>query len=258
MRKAISALLGLTGLVCVFSGCSKPQTHDAPVAETDTTLPEAHVDTASAATISGNVLFRGVRPVMPTIDFSSNPQCEREHKRPVSAETVVVNANGTLANTLVWVSSGLPPGRWPAPSALARMDQAGCIYKPHVLALMVGQDLEVLNSDSVNHNVHAEAALNPATNDMEPPRAESIHKRYTKQEVWFPLTCSVHPWMRAYVAVIAHPFFAVTGSDGSFSISGVPPGTYTLEAVHEKYGRKTLQVQLAVRGNEKVDFEYGE
>jgi plastocyanin len=196
---------------------------------------------------------------MPGIDFSSNPQCERGHRgKPVHAETVVVNPNGTLANTLVWISGGLPQGRWEPPAPSVKLDQSGCVYKPHVLALMTGQDLEVFNSDPVNHNVHAEASVNPATNDMEPPRAETIHKRFSQQEIWIPFTCSVHPWMRAYVAVISHPFFAVTGADGSFQIAGVPPGKYTLETVHEKYGRKTTEITVSARQNGQADFEYGE
>lgn len=208
--------------------------------------------------IRGSVKFRGPRPVMPVIDFSSNPQCERAHlHKQVREETVVVNPNGTLRNTLVWLKSGVSQRRWESPAASATLDQNGCVYQPHVLALMTNQDLEIRNSDPVNHNVHIESTVNLGASEMEFPRGESIHKRYLRQEVWFPVACSVHPWMHAYIAVIAHPFFAVTGADGEFDLKGVPPGEYTLEAVQEKLGRK--EEHIAVQAGQIVTkgFVYG-
>jgi hypothetical protein len=196
---------------------------------------------------------------METIDFSSNPQCERQHQKSgVKEETVVVNANGTLRNTLVWLKAGLPKVRWRTPAAAVTLDQSGCVYRPHVVALMVNQELEILNSDPVNHDVHAEPAINAPFNVAEPPRAESLHKRFSREEVWFPITCSVHPWMRTWVAVISHPFFAVTGSDGSFLLKGVPAGSYTLEAVQERYGRRELQVTVQARQTATADFSFAE
>ncbi len=194
---------------------------------------------------------------MPVIDMSSNPQCERQHHTPQKAETVVVNSNGTLRNVFVWISDGLPHVRWTPPTEPAQLDQIGCVYAPHVLGIMQGQKLEILNSDPVNHNVHAESRINPPWNESEPPRAEHKIKEFDSAEVLFPMTCSVHPWMRSYVAVSPHPFFAVTGDDGSFTLKGVPPGTYTVEAVHEKYGRKEAKLTLAPSGNATLDFTYG-
>ena len=215
------------------------------------------MDAATAGTITGRVTFSGAAPVMPVIDFSSNPQCERAHKKPWKAETVVVNPNGTLRNVFVWIKDGLPPARWDPPEEAARLDQNGCIYEPHVLGIMEGQQLEILNSDPVNHNVHAESQINPAWNESEPPRAEHKFKRFDSQEVLFPMTCSVHPWMRSYIGVSPHPFFAVTGDDGSFTLKGVPPGTYTVEAVHEKYGRKEAKLTLDAGGRATLAFAYG-
>jgi plastocyanin len=239
--------------VCLMSACRTEPQADAPP------LPLAHVDAATAGSIRGSVRFEGRKPVMEAIDFSSNPTCEREHHgKRAMAETVVINANGTLRNTFVWIKSGLPKARWEAPETSVKLDQDGCVYHPHVLALMVGQDLEVLNSDEVNHNVHLEARVNPSSNDSEHPRAESIHKRFSSEEIFIPVTCSVHPWMRAYIAVVSHPFFAVTGDDGSYELKGVPPGDYVVETVHEKYGRREQRVTVGASQAQAANFVYAE
>lgn len=214
------------------------------------------MDPATAGTITGRILFKGDAPVMPVIDMSSNPQCERQHHTPQKAETVVVNANGTLRDVFVWIKDGLTPAQWPAPGQAAKLDQNGCVYRPHVQGIMVGQDLEITNDDPVNHNVHAECRTNTAWNESQPPRAEHKFKKFTAEEVLFPVTCSVHPWMRAWIGVSPHPFFAVTGDDGGFTLKGVPPGAYTIEAIHEKYGRKEAKLTLAPGGAATIEFTY--
>ncbi len=239
-------------LVCL-AGCSstpQPQT-------VATALPEAHVDPATAGSISGQVLFKGDKPAMPAIDMSSNPQCERQHHKPASAETVVVNPNGTLRNVFVHIKDGLPAAHWTPPTTSAELTQNGCIYEPHVQGLMEGQNLDIVNDDPVNHNVHAECEKNAAWNISQPPRAEHKNRQFDLEEIMFPITCSVHPWMRAYLAVSAHPFFAVTGADGAFTLNGVPPGTYTIEAVHEKYGSKQGRLTVAPKAIATIDFTNG-
>jgi plastocyanin len=214
------------------------------------------VDPATAATIAGKVTFSGKAPVMPMLDMSANPSCERLNKKPRRAEEVVVNANGTLRNTFVWIKAGLPDATWKPPAEFAKLDQEGCVYEPHVLGLMVGQTLEISNSDTVNHNIHADAKVNQGWNVTEPPRAEKRTERFEKEEILFPVTCGVHPWMRSYLAVVSHPFFSVTGDDGSFSLQGVPPGSYTVEAVHEKYGKKEAQITVGSKESKVLDFHY--
>jgi hypothetical protein len=226
-------------------------------AQTSAPLPEAHVDPASAGTISGRVLFRGNAPQMPVIDMSSNPSCERQHTAPMKAETVVLNKNGTLRNAFVWIKDGLPPAYWPPPAEPVKLTQSGCIYEPHVVGIMVNQPLEILNDDPVNHNVHAESQVNAAWNISEPPKDEPKLRKFASPEVLFPMTCSVHPWMRSWIGVSPHPFFAVTGEDGSFTLQGVPPGTYTIEVVQEKLGKKEGKLTLAAGGNATIDFLYG-
>jgi plastocyanin len=214
------------------------------------------MDPATAGTITGKVTFTGKAPVMPLLDMSANPQCERLSKHSRRAEEVVVNSNGTLRNTFVRIKTGLPDAHWEAPAELAKLDQEGCVYQPHVLGLMVGQTLEISNSDTVNHNIHADARVNQGWNVTEPPRAEKRTAKFDREEILFPLTCGVHPWMRGYLAVVSHPFFAVTGDDGTYALKGVPPGTYTVEAVHEKYGKKEMQVLIGTRESKDLDFQY--
>ncbi len=210
---------------------------------------------ASSARVSGRVLFTGTVPLRQKLDLSANPTCERQHLRPVLSEDVIVNKNGTLRNTLVWVKSGLPDKKWTVPTASVRLNQDGCVYQPHVLAAMTGQTIEVSNGDPLNHNVHAEATVNQGFNVAQPPRAEKLFERFDRQELMIPITCGVHGWMRAYVSVIGHPFFAVTGEDGAFELKGLPAGTYVLEAVHEKYGRKEL-AGVTVRDGESKQAQF--
>lgn len=201
-------------------------------------------------------MFKGDKPVMPTIDMSANPMCERQHTKPEHAETVVINPDGTMRYAFVWIKEGLPHARWAPPADKVILDQSGCVYRPHVLAVMIGQQLEIDNSDPVNHNVHAEAQINAGWNESQPPQAEKKFKTFSREEIWFPVTCSVHPWMRAYLSVVRHPFFAVTGEDGTFSMKGVPPGSYTLEVIQEKFGRKSAAITVAAHDEKTVDFTY--
>lgn len=225
-------------------------------------VPAARVDPATAGAITGRVLFSGTPPAMPNIDMSANPMCERQHHPPPKSEVVIVNANGTLRNTFVWIRDGVPGGlaeaRWTPPPQPVKLDQNGCVYRPHVLGVMTGQDIEIENSDPLNHNVHAESTINAGWNESQPPRAEKKFKRFDLQEVLFPVTCSVHPWMRSYIGVVAHPFFAVTAEDGTFALKGLPPGAYTLEAVHEKYGRKQAHVTIVPSERKTVNFNFGQ
>ncbi len=228
-------------------------------AETIRTGPLVSPDLTNGATITGKVAYSGPKPVAKPIDMSANPQCERTHKNhPVTAENIVINPNGTLRNVFVWVKSGLAPQNWAVPTTPVAIDQQYCMYRPHVVGAMTGQTIQISNSDPVNHNIHPVPEINEEWNDVQSPGEAPKLRSFPKQEVMIPVKCNVHPWMRAYIGVVAHPFFAVTGDDGSFTIKGMPPGTYTIQTWHEKFGTQEQQVTVVAKDIKAVDFSYRE
>src|SRR3989442_6391359 len=168
----------------------------------------------------------------------------------------MANGTGTLGNVFGWVNSGLPDKQWPVPCTAVRLDQKGCMYEPHVFGVMANQDIEIANDDPTNHNIHPLPKDNKEWNESQPPKGDSKKKSFARQEVMIPVKCNVHPWMRAYIGVVGHPFFAVTGDDGTFTIKGLPPGTYTIEAWHEKYGPNEMQVTVAPKEAKTADFDF--
>jgi len=201
--------------------------------------------TQSAGSITGQVKFTGAKPANAKIDMSEEPKCAEKHKTAPTAETVVGQPSA-LANVFVYVKSGLPADyKSTTPPTPVVIDQDGCQYKPHVFGLQVGQPMEIRNSDPVLHNIKAKATKNRPFNISQPTAGMKTPRTFSTAEVMVALECNVHGWMNAFVGVLPHPFFTVTGNDGSFSIKDLPPGTYTLEAWHEKYGVQTATVTLS-------------
>lgn len=209
------------------------------------------------ATVTGRVKFTGTKPAAARIDMTEEPKCKEKHKTQPMTETVVVNANGTLGNVFVYVKSGLPAdAKYAAPATPVVIDQDGCHYSPHVLGIQVGQNLEIRNSDPVLHNIKAKATKNRPFNISQPTAGMKTNRTFAAPEVMVALECNVHGWMNAFVGVLPHPFFAVTGADGSFTLKGLPPGTYTVEAWHEKYGVQTATVTVAGTDSKTQDFTF--
>jgi len=167
----------------------------------------------------------------------------------------VVNKNGTLKNAFVWVKSGLPAGTtWQIPTEQPAIIQTGCMYEPHVIGVMVGQPLAIRNEDPTNHNIHPTPKVNPDWNVTQPPGSPDSNRKFTREEVLVPIKCNIHPWMQAYIGVVSHPFYAVTGDDGGFTLKGLPPGTYTIQVVHEKLGTVEQQVTVGAKDSKTLDF----
>ncbi len=202
--------------------------------------------TADRADVAGNVTLTGTAPQMPVIDMSAVKECAALHPDPVVEETVIVGENGRLKNVVVSIKK--EPGQQLAggvPKSPAVLDQKACMYEPHVLAMIVGQDLLVKNSDPFLHNVHSQAVVNDIFNAAMPGLndGQKVVPQPNTPEI-FRVKCDVHPWMNAWVAVFDHPYFSVTGDDGTFAIKGLPDGTYTLTAWHEKYGTQDQKITV--------------
>ena len=207
-------------------------------------------------TITGKVAFQGQAPKFPAIAMDADPVCASMHSGRVYPEAVVVNDNGTLRNVFVYVKTGLEGKAMAVPDQPAVLDQKGCQYDPHVLGIQAGQNLKVVTSDKTTHNIHPMPKVNRDWNISQPPGADPIIKSFSRPEVSVPVKCNQHPWMRAYIHVVSHPFFAVTGADGTFQIKGLPPGKYELEAIQEQLGASTQQVTVPAKGTTAVDFSY--
>jgi hypothetical protein len=208
-----------------------------------------------AAVITGWVLYQGTPPKPKVVNFGAEKACAALHgDKPPVYETLVVNPNGTLKWALVGLRGNVP-GKYPPPEEPVVMDQIGCVFVPHVVGAMVGQPIEYRNSDPVSHNIRGTATRNLPFNSIFSPKG-STRSKFDMAEVGVALKCDIHFWMSSYIHVFAHPFFAVTGDDGSFTISGVPPGKYTLLAWHETLKTQTQLITVSAGEVKELDFTF--
>jgi len=247
-------LFSVIGGALLLAVCTPKDDSTARAAAADRAPVE---DIQAGATISGKVKFTGTAPRNPAIDMSEEAACKAKYKTTPTEENVVAGAANALANVFVYVKSGVPAGQtFTAPTTAVVLDQDGCRYHPHVMGIMVGQPLEILNTDPVLHNIKAVAKANRPFNVSQPSAGMKTNRTFTAPEVMVNLECNVHGWMHAFLGVRPDPFYAVTGPDGSFSIKGLPPGTYTIEAWHEKFGTQTATVTVAGAAPKTQDFTF--
>jgi hypothetical protein len=258
MRIARFNTLVALSLVFTFAACGGGDDSGEDAAEGGATTGDpaaTGVDPAQAAVITGTVRFAGTAPAPAAIDMAEEQQCATKHSTPPTSQEVVVN-NGMLRNVFVYVKEGLPQQSWPQSGDAPVLDQDGCVYIPHVMGVRTGQEFIIRNSDPVLHNVNAAPAANRTFNVGQPREGMETRRAFTQKEVMIPVTCQVHGWMNMYIGVLDHPYFAVTGDDGTFRIEGLPPGTYTVEAWHEKYGTQTMSVTVAAQQTGTADFSF--
>jgi plastocyanin len=247
----VCALICIAAALILIAGCSKSQ----PASEQASAVPKAatiNIDPSTAGSISGVVSFKGVPPKLKPLDMTQDPGCPSS---PQPSDAVVVSS-GKLANVFVYVKEGLPQGTFAVPSDPVVLDQKGCRYNPHMMGIMAGQQLKVLNTDTANHNIHDMPQSNPAWNESQSPTDKPIFKAFEKPEMMIPIQCNQHPWMRAYINVMSHPYFAVSAADGRFTIKNLPPGDYTLAAVHEKFGEQTMHVKVSPKMDSDARFTF--
>ncbi len=251
MRRLRSALT-LASMVAA-AACGGPATSP-PAASGPAASP---VDAATAGRIAGRVRFEGAAPAAEVVRISGDKNCvalSGADEQP--ADAIAVGQDNALRNVFVYVRTGLEKVTFPVPNEPVVIDQQKCRYVPRVLGVRVGQPLQVKNGDPLLHNVRSDPEVNQPFNQGQPVQGMAYTHTFTTREVMVPIKCDVHPWMRAYVGALEHPYFAVTGDDGSFALPGLPPGTYTVEAWHERLGTKEQQVTLGAKDSKDVDFTF--
>jgi hypothetical protein len=244
------ALLTIGILASFALGCSDSPSQPARKVET------TPIDPATVGEISITVSYRGNVPPPKQVVMSSAPQCALAHEGPVFDEALVVR-DGHLKNAIVWIDKGLERFSFPPPEKPVLFDQKGCIYQPRVGVAMVGQSVEFVNSDAEPHNVHGFPKLIDAWNFMLSRQGSRRKLVLAKPEIGVLVGCDIHPWMRAYLGITAHPYAAVTSADGKAILQGVPAGEYTVGVWHEVLGRSEKQVRVGVRESAPLAFEFG-
>jgi plastocyanin len=208
------------------------------------------------AVIKGKVIFKGdpEKYKRATLDTTKDSNCAKK----IGSEEVVLNKKTdpiTIKNVVVSIKEGLGDRKFPPKTEEAILDQNGCQYSPHVLAVMEGQSVMIRNSDPTNHNIHFLPKINEEFNKTQPKQGMQ-DKITLKTEAPFKVKCDVHPWMGMHVAVFNHPFFAVTGDEGTFEIKNLPPGKYVVEAWHEKFGSITVPVEVTSGATKDADLTF--
>lgn len=249
------ALVAILAIGCGGDAGDGAEAADGAAEQTEAAAPA--VDPAIAATINGTITFTGTPPEPTRIDMSEEPVCADKHEGQPTFQPVMVS-DGNLARVFVFVSEGLGDRTFPTASESLVLDQVGCRYDPHVLGVQVGQSLVIRNSDDVLHNINTQSTANRAFNISQPQAGMERTVEFNTPEVMIPVQCDVHGWMSAFIGVTGHGFHAVTSSDGTFTIDGLPPGTYTVTAWHETLGEQTMEVTVGEAGTATADFTYEE
>jgi len=210
----------------------------------------------NAGELNGTVKYEGKAPKNKTVRMDSDPVCSSSHQDNVYNQSFIMDENGNFANVIVYIKN-ISNDKSPI-SEPAVLDQKGCMYTPHVMCVQVGQEVKILNSDPTMHNIHGLPKVNPEFNFGMPKTVKEKSLTFNKTEDPFVVKCDVHPWMKSYIQVFDHPYFAVTGKDGKFAINNVPSGEYEVVAWQEKFGSKRVLTQNVTIGDgpETLDFTF--
>ena len=260
MRKSLALLMLAAPFLLVACGGGGPSETTATTMSSASAGTGAGAGTGAAAgagggsgSISGKVTFAGMAPAPDKIKTSADPKCHEMHKAGLERHSVEIK-DGGVGNTLVYVKNA-PAGGSTDHMEEVVLDQRGCMYYPTMLAVRVGEPIKIRNSDDTLHNIHPRPTKNAEFNIGQPRKGMETTKTFDKEEVMIPVGCDVHPWMRSYIAVLSHPYFAVTKEDGSFEIKGLPAGEYEVEANHPKL--KTTTAKVTVKdGDAKLDLPF--
>lgn len=248
------SIVFLTTLMASAVACAKNQQTSGEPSSAASSAPVNNPGSGTA-TIQGTVSFEGTPPAETPINMNSDPVCASLHKAPVYPEDVVVNGKN-LENVFVYVKHGLEQYSFVPPAEPAVLNQEGCRYSPHVFGIMVNQKLRIVNSDPALHNVHCQTDKNSSFNFGQPLKGMETVRTFVTPEVMIHFKCDVHKWMSAYLGVLPHPYFGVTGNDGTFALQNLPPGEYVIEAWHEKLGTQSQTVKVGDKGKKEIRFSF--
>lgn len=211
---------------------------------------------SEAAAIKGKVVYNGKRPKLREIKMGADPVCLTKHNDKVYPQTITLGPNSEMKNVFLHIVEGLPKKAYPAPTEPVVLTQAGCMYTPPIVGVMVGQPLKILNPDGTLHNVHALSKVNQEFNLAMPKFRTETVKIFDKKEFMFEMKCDVHPWMSAYVTVTDNPFYTTSNDAGEFVIDNLPAGTYVLEAWHQRLAPQRVNVTLADGETKEINFTF--
>lgn len=248
-------VLSCAFLACLLLvGCANKQSNES--SSSAPAEPVLTLDPNTTGSITGKVVFEGTPPPPKTIDMAAEAACVKAHPTAVYFPEVVRGDHGALANVAVYVKSGLGNYHFDTPTDPVVLTQKGCMYDPHVIALMVGQPLQVVNDDPVLHNIHVVARDNRSWNRSETAGMDPFEETFSQPELAVVIKCNVHPWMRAFAFIFNHPYYDVTAKTGTFELKNLPPGTYTIEAWQEKYGAQDQTVTIGPKESKAISFTY--
>ncbi len=240
----------------LIAGCSQ----QSDVSDIDLKVEESVGDEISldieTGSVSGKVLFTGTVPERIKLPYKGNPECVAVAHGEILSETLLVN-DGGLQNAFIYIKEGLDEDfEFKAPSTPVDVNNVGCIYVPHVVGAQVNQPIQLTNSDPTFHNIHAFAKEQSGWNLGLPFQGMKQTKKFAKPEVMVKLKCDLHPWMIGYIGIVEHPFFTVSGEDGSFSIPNIPAGDYVFGVWHEKLGEKEIEVSVGANQTAELNVSY--
>ena len=246
VRRAAIAVVVATIAIVAASGCSREQ------AEKRQATP---LDLSTTGKLSGDVRFAGTPPASSTVDVSSAAECRSQHQGPVSAEDVLVK-DGKVRNAVVYIKEGLGDRVFAASETPVVIDQKGCLFEPRIAAAQTDQPVRFLNSDPLPHNVHGLPKKVSGWNFSLGLKGAARNITIDQPEHFIELKCDIHPWMKAWLGVFDHPYFAVTDANGHYEMPNVPPGTYVVEAWHERLGTISGNVTVAAKDAKTVDLTF--
>ncbi len=214
------------------------------------------LDLATVGVIEGEVRLTGPPPAATVVDMSSAKDCAASNPRAVQTDDVLVH-DGKVQNAIVAIKDGLGDRVFAVPQTSVTVDQRGCLFTPRVAAAQAGQPVKFLNSDPLPHNVHGTPPKSSGWNFSLGLKGAERTVDVDDPQAVVPIRCDIHPWMQAYLGVYDHPYFMVTGADGRFTLKDVPPGTYVVEAWHERFGTRTANVTVGPKETKTVTFSFG-